>query len=227
MFAVYKKELKTYICTPIGYVFVGLFLLILSLMFYVGIFNSQYINFEYLFLDGTTLIMFVLPLLTMRLFSEERKNGTDQLLFTSPRSITSIVLGKFFAAATVVLVSELFTLMYFAILKYFGNPSLPIAITTLFGFFLFCLSGLAIGMFISSITENQIISAFATIGVFLLMLFGSQITGAIKPFYIVYFFQESFLTGLVKLSNVILFLAITLLFILLTILVLQKRKSLR
>ncbi len=227
MFAVYKKELKTYVCTPIGYVFIGLFLLILSLMFYVGIFSSQYINFEYLFYDGTTIILFTLPLLTMRLFSEERKNGTDQLLFTSPRSITSIVLGKFFAAVTIVLIAELFTLMYFFILNYFGNPSLPIALTTLLGFFLFCISGIAIGMFVSSITENQIISAFATIGVFLLMLFGPQLTNLFKPFYTVYFFQESFLTGLVKLKSVILFIALTVLFILLTIIGLQKRKSLK
>ena len=227
MFAVYKKELKTYIFTPIGYVFVGMFLLILSLVFYNSIFRYSYLNFEYLFYDGTTILIFVLPILTMRLFSEERKNGTEQLLLTSPRSITAIVMGKFCAAATVVLVTEIFTLMYFFILKYFGNPSLPIALSSLLGFFLLSLSCIAIGMFISSVTENQIISAFATIGVFLLMLLGPQMTDFLKPFFVAYFFQDSFITGLVALKTIILFLALTLLFIILTIIVLQKRKSIK
>ena len=227
MFAVYKKELKTYMFSPIGYIFVGLFLLILSLFFYIGIFNYQYLNFEYLFYDGTTILIFVLPLLTMRLFSEERKNGTEQLLLTSPRSTTSIVLGKFFAAGTVVLFTELLTLMYYGILDYFGDPSLPIALSTLLGFFLLSLSFISIGMFISSLSENQIISAFVTIGVFLLLLFGSNIAGVFNAFNLSRFFQESFITGLVMVKNIILFLAIIILFILLTIIFLQKRKNLK
>ena len=225
MFAVYKKELKSYMTTPIGYIFIGLFLLILSVLFYVTIYTSRYINFEYLFYDGTTILIFVLPLLTMRLFSEERKNGTEQLLLTSPRSITSIVLGKFCAASTIVLITELLTLMYFFVLDYFGDPSLPIALSTLLGFFLLSMACISIGMFISSITENQIIAAFATMGTFLFLLFAPQMFGALKPFFLVYFFQESFISGLIMLRSIIVFLVLTLLFIIFTILILQKRKS--
>ena len=227
MLAVYKKELKTYILTPIGYIYIGLFLLILSMFFYISIYSSQYINFEYLFYDGSTLLIFIIPLLTMRLFSEEKKNGTEQLLYTSPRSLTSIVLGKFFAAATIVLITEILTLMYFVILSYFGSPSLPIALTTLLGFFLLSLSYIALGMFISSITENQIISGIATMFVFLFMLFGSRITSILSPISLVYFFEESFITGLIMVKDIILFVAFILLFVLLTILVLQKRKSIK
>lgn len=227
MFAVYKKELKTYIFTPIGYIFVGLFLLVLSLLFYLNVYSSQHINFEYLFYNGSTVLTFIMPILTMRLFSEERKNGTEQLLLTSPRSLTSIVLGKFFAAATVVLITEVLTLMYFFILNYFGTPSISIAVATLLGFFLLSLAYLSLGMFISSITENQIISAVATMFAFLFMLFGPQIASALKPIFLLYFFQESFITGLIMVKTIIVFISFILLFLLLTILVLQKRKSIK
>ena len=225
MLAVYKKELKNYIFTPIGYVFVGLLLLILSIMFYVGIFNYQYLNFEYLFYDGATIIMFLLPVLTMRLFSEERKNGTEQLLLTSPRSITAIVLGKFLAAATVVLFAELLTFMYFFILNYFGDPSLPVALSTLFGFFLLSLSYLSVGMFISSITENQIISAVATMTAFLVMVVAPQTIESLTPIWLLYSFESTFIQGIISSSVIIQMVVFTLIFILLTIMMLQKRKN--
>ena len=94
MFAVMKKELKSYLLSPIGYIFIGLFLLIFSIFFYSNIFLARTVRFEFLFADGATILTFVIPLLTMRMFSEERKNGTEQLLLTSPRSIFSIVFGK-------------------------------------------------------------------------------------------------------------------------------------
>ena len=114
MFAIIKKELKSYLLSPVGYVFIGLFLLIFSIFFYVSIFQYRTINFENLFFNGATVLTFVTPVLTMRMFAEERKNGTEQLILTSPRSITSIVLGKFIAAGIIMLITEALTMMYFA-----------------------------------------------------------------------------------------------------------------
>ena len=94
----------------------------------------------------------------MRTFAEERKTGTEQLLLTAPISITKIVLGKFIAALFVVLITELATFMYFAILCYYGVPKLSTTLATLFGFLLFVMSYTSFGMLTSSITENQIIS---------------------------------------------------------------------
>ena len=82
MIAVLKKELKSYLLTPIGYMYIGLFLLIFSLFFYISIFQSRSINFEYLFINGATILTFVSPLLTKRAFSEEIKTGTEQLLLS-------------------------------------------------------------------------------------------------------------------------------------------------
>lgn len=226
MLAVIKKELKSYLLSPIGYVFIGLFLLIFSIFFYITIFMSQSVNFEYLFFNGATILTFITPVLTMRMFSEERRNGTEQLLLTSPRSITSIVLGKFIAAAIIMLITELFTLMYFAILKYFGKPSVLVAISTLIGFFLLSLAYISFGMFASSITENQIVASVLTIGIFLAMWFLPNISEMFEIFSLVSKF-ENFPYGMISISEIITFVSFTLLFILLTIIILQRRKSIK
>ena len=112
MFAVMKKEFKSYLLSPIGYVFVGLFLFIFSIFFFVTIFQYRSVNFEHLFYNGATILTFITPILTMRMFSEERKNGTEQLLLTSPRSITGIVFGKFLAAVAVILITLIISFMF-------------------------------------------------------------------------------------------------------------------
>ena len=228
MIAVIKKELKSYLLSPIGYVFIGLFLFILSIFFYAIIFSYQTVKFEYLFYSGfgATILTFITPILTMRMFSEERKNGTEQLLLTSPRSITSIVLGKFFSAGIIVLITELFTLMYFGILKYFGNPSILVSLNTLFGFFLFSLAYISFGMFASSITENQIVAAVTTIGVFLSMWFLPYLNNIFSLFSLIDKF-EKYPQGLISIPEVVTFISFSILFILLTIIVLQRRKSVK
>lgn len=226
MLAVIKKELKSYLLSPIGYIFIGLFLLIFSIFFYITIFTAQSVNFEYLFFNGATILTFVTPVLTMRMFSEERRNGTEQLLLTSPRSITSVVLGKFIAASIIMLITELFTLMYFAILKYFGKPSVLVAISTLIGFFLLSLAYISFGMFASSITENQIVASVLTIGVFLAMWFLPNISEIFGVFSLISKF-ENFPYGMISVAEIITFVSFTILFILLTIIVLQRRKSIK
>lgn len=226
MLSVIKKELKSYILSPIGYIFTGLFLIIFSIFFYITIYQSQIVNFEYLFYNGATILTFITPILTMRMFAEERKNGTEQLLLTSPRSITSIVLGKFIAAAIIMLFTELCTFMYFGILKYFGNPSLVVAINTLAGFFLLSLAYISFGMFASSITENQIIASVITIGVFMGMWFLPNISEAFGLFSLMDKF-EKYSYGLISIQDIVTFVSFTLMFILLTIITLQRRKSVK
>lgn len=102
----------------------------------------------------------------MRMFAEERKVGTEQLLYTSPISLTQIVLGKFIAGLIVVLATELCTLFYLIILSLFGAPHIQTAIVTLLGFFMLSMSYISFGMFASSITENQIIAGVITIRIF-------------------------------------------------------------
>lgn len=226
MLAIMKKEFKSYLLSPIGYIFIGLFLLMFSIFFIVTIFNYSVVNFEYLFYNGATILTFITPVLTMRMFSEERKNGTEQLILTSPRSLTSVVLGKFCAAALIMLITEAFTMIFFAILKYFGNPSLVVALSTLGGFFLLALAYISFGMFVSSLTENQIIACVITIGVFIAMWFLPGLAQALEPFSLINMFDK-FPQGMISISEIITYVTFTILFILLTIIVLQRRKSVK
>ena len=130
MWAVIKKEFKSYFCTPIGYVFIGVFLIAFSISFYFSVIGYGNVNFENIFYSLPTILVlaFIIPLLTMRSFAEERKNGTEQLLLTSPISITKIVIGKFIAALAIVVITEICTFMYFGILCHYGIPKLTTSI---------------------------------------------------------------------------------------------------
>lgn len=226
MLAIIKKEVKSYFLSPIGYVFIGLFLLMASIFFYLDIITSGLSNFEYIFYSLATVLTFITPILTMRMFAEEKKEGTDQLLFTSPRSITSIVLGKFFSAVIILLISELVTFLYFGILMFFGAPQIIPALVALFGFLLLGMAYISFGMFASSITENQIIAAIVTIGFFILTWFMPQLVPILEPFSLINLFTK-FPSGIIAFDEIITFVSFTLLFIILTILVLQRRKSVK
>lgn len=226
MLAVLKKELKTYFLSPIGYVFIGLFLLMASLFFYLDVVSYGITNFENMFYSLATILTFITPILTMRMFAEERKEGTDQLLFTSPRSITSIVLGKFFAAVVVLIIAELLTLIYFVILKFFGSPNLLTSAVTLLGFLLLGMAYISFGMFASSITENQVIAAILTIGFFILTWFLPSINEVFSSFSLINMFDK-FPSGQIALDEIVTFVTFSLLFMSLTIIVLQRRKSIK
>lgn len=226
MLAVVKKELKSYLLSPIGYIFIGLFLLMFSILFYNSIFTSGVAYFEYAFYDASTIMTFLIPVLTMRMFSEERKNGTEQLLLTSPRSLVSIVLGKFVAAMIIVLITVLGTFIHFLVLKHFASPDIRVALCTMLGFFLLCAAYVSFGMFASSITENQIVASVLTIGVFILMWFLPGVSQNFYNFSLMYMFDH-FPEGVIALNEVVRFVSFTIFFIILTIIVLQRRKSVK
>ena len=226
MFAVLKKELKSYFLSPIGYVFIGLFLLMTSVFFYLDILSYGMSKFQNMFYSLSTILTFITPILTMRMFSEEKKEGTDQLLFTSPRGITSIVFGKFLAAICVLLITELLTFIYYFILMYFGKPDFVSSIVTLGGFLLLGAAYISFGMFASSITENQVVAAILTIGFFILTWFLPDINEIFSSLSLINMFDK-FPSGQIALSEIVTFISFTLLFVALTIIVLQRRKSVK
>ncbi len=226
MFAVLKKELKSYFLSPIGYVFIGLFLLMTSVFFYLDILSYGMSKFQNMFYSLATILTFITPILTMRMFSEEKKEGTDQLLFTSPRGITSIVFGKFLAAICVLLITELLTFIYYFILMYFGSPDFVSSIVTLGGFLLLGAAYISFGMFASSITENQVVAAILTIGFFILTWFLPDINEIFSSLSLINMFDK-FPSGQIDLSEIVTFVSFTLLFVALTIIVLQRRKSVK
>ena len=226
MLAVIKKELKTYFCSPVGYVFIGLFLIMFSIFFYVDVFKYQSTNFEYIFYSGATILTFIVPILTMRTIAEERKTGTEQLLLTSPLSITKVVLGKFIAATIIVVITELCTFLYFGILSYFGKPHISTALVTLLGFLLLAMSYISFGILASSITENQIIAGVITVGFFILTWFLPQFSTVFTSFSLINMFSK-FPSGQIDIADTVTYVTFTIMCLLLTVIVMQRRKSVR
>ena len=177
MLAIWKREFKNYFLTPIGYVFMGVFLLVGGFFFFLYNMLSASSDLESMFSMLNYLFMLIMPLLTMRLLSEERKNKTDQLLLTSPIRISSIVAGKFAAACTVLLLSLIPTLFYVAVIVAYATPYPGLIISNYLGFFLLGCCYVAIGVLISALTESQLSAAVLTFGVNLLL----QLLEAIGP----------------------------------------------
>lgn len=226
MWAVIKKEFKSYFYSPVGYVFIGLFLIMFSIFFYVDVFNYQSTNFEYIFYSGATILTFIVPILTMRTIAEERKSGTEQLLLTSPLNITKVILGKFIAATLVVVITAICTGMYFIILSFFGKPHITTALVTLLGFLLLAMSYISFGILASSITENQIIAGVITIGFFILTWFLPQFSKIFTNFSLINMFAK-FPTGQIDIADTVTFITFSVMCLLLTIIFMQRRKSVR
>ena len=227
MGAILKKEFKSYFLSPIAYIYIGIFLLTCSLFFYLDIFNYQSTDFANMFGSAGTILTFIVPMITMRMFSEERKNGTEQLLLTSPRSVTAVVLGKFFATACVILVSTLLTLMYFVILQFFGKPHLGSSLVAILGFSLLAIAYVSFGMFASSLTENQVIAAVISIGFFMLLWFLPSMLPVLNDYSLMYAFYTSFMSGTIALKDITLLLSFSAMFTIFTIMVIQRRKSVK
>ena len=223
MWAIIKKEVRTYFLSPIGYVFVGLFLLMASLFFYSEVLVTGSTMFSNIFYSLSTILIMIVPLLTMRTFSEERKDGTEQLLLTAPRSVTSIVLGKFFAALIVLLIAVVLTFIYYIILMFLGNPNIKTSLVTVFGFILLGAALISFGMFASSITENQVVS----IAFYVITWIGTPyLSQSLEPLGLMNMFNR-FGNGQIACTEVVAFISYTVLFVLLTIIVIQRRKSVK
>ena len=194
MKAIYKKEFKSYFNSMMGYVFIAFVLLTVSI--YFSAFN---LGMGYP-LMGTTLssvvflFLILVPVLTMRSLSEEQKNKTDQLLYTSPVSVGEIVFGKYLALVSVYAIPVLVICLYPVIMDEYGTVDFGMAYLAIFGFFLLGCAYISVGLFISSITESQIIAAVISFGVLLFSYLVSGITG---------FFSDTAITSFVAFTVIL------------------------
>jgi ABC-2 type transport system permease protein len=242
MFAIYKKELRSYFINAIGYVYIGVFLAVAAfLCCYTTIGAQSYETTTYFTLLIFSFIILI-PLLTMRLFAEEKKLRTEQLLLTAPVSIWGMVLGKYFAAATLFVSSVLVSCVNFIpmysyahaeqVADEFVGPATGKIIACLVGIVLIGLAFLAIGMFISSLTENQLAAAVVTIVIILIMI----VLDILQPYVNIYALRfvmdwvcvlsrfTSFTQGILDYSAILYYLSITGVFLLLTVRVYDKRR---
>lgn len=162
MTAIYKKELKSYLTSMIGYLFIFFILVITGIYFSAYQLTAAYPKFEYTLSALTFVFLIGVPILTMRVLAEERKQKTDQLLLTAPVSVGSIVMGKYLALVTVYAIPVAILCTYPLLMSEFGEVSMGEAYTAVLGFFLLGSANLAIGVFLSALTESQVIAAVLT-----------------------------------------------------------------
>ncbi len=169
MLAVYKRELRAYFTSSTGFIFMGFFLL-LSGFFYAmtNLFGASP-NYNSVLGSITFIFLIVVPILTMRLMPDDKRQRTDQLLLTSPLSLTGIILGKYLAAVTVFLLTLLITCIYPIILTFFGDIAVWEIVGGYIGFLLLGSAFISIGLFVSSLTDNQVIAAVITFSALLFM----------------------------------------------------------
>ena len=187
VFAIAHKEIRSYFASPVAYVVIGLFALLFG-YFYVAILtwfvqqsmqasmgmgggalslNQQFVR--PLLMNATVVLLFVMPMITMRTYAEEKRTGTMELLLTSPLTDLQIILGKFLGALTLYSSMLAVTLLYVGVLFVFGNPEWKPIVTAYLGLLLFGGAFISVGMLISSFTRNQIVAGMITFGVFLLL----------------------------------------------------------
>lgn len=232
MFTIFKREVKAYFYSPIAYVLIGFFILLSSLFFSSSALYSRSAEVNQTLSAMGIILVFIIPILTMRILAEDRKNGTEVLLITSPVSITGTVVGKYLAALFVFTVMLAITLIYPLILFTVGNPALPQMIGGYIGFFLLGATFIAIGVFASSLTENQIIAAVIGFVSLLVMWFIDFLSEAflsgwaaqVLGWFSLLSRYGDFNRGILDLSPIVYYLSFIAVFIFLTIRVIEKRR---
>jgi ABC-2 type transport system permease protein len=185
--AVAEKELRSYFASPIAYIVTGFWALVFGYFFYVmlyfflqrsqmgmGMGGPQSVNvnqdmIRYVLTNASVVVLFVLPAITMRTYSEEKRSGTIELLLTSPLTDMQIILGKFLGTLALYAAMLLVTLLYIGLLFFFGSPEWKPIVAGYLGLLLLGGCFLSIGLFISSLTKNQIVAAVITFVVFLML----------------------------------------------------------
>jgi len=234
MLAIYKRELKSYFHSFLGALFIGVVLLLLGIYFSVYNLFMGYPYIGYALSSVVFLFLISIPVLTMRILAEERHQKTDQLLLTAPVGVGGIVAGKFLALATILAIPVAVICLYPLILSGFGEVALGESYLAISGFFLYGLSCIAIGTFVSSLTESQVIAAVITFGILFLCYVmsgicnmisstGNLLTKILGAFDMVSRF-DAFLNGSFQLTGVLYFLSIVALFLVFTVQSIQKRR---
>ncbi len=231
MLAIFKREFKSYFSTPIGYIFFAAFFYFLGKAFR-ELYSYGVPQVEWVISAMLDIVVLALPLLTMRLFSEDRRQKVDQVLFTSPVKLTSVVLGKFLASFIVFALAFVPTIIFEIIIMTYVDVNIFTYLYALFGILLLGSALIAIGMFISCLTESSVISAILTLVINLLTLNITSLTQSIDIEWLAKALDKlafinmfsNFGNEYFSLPDVIYFLSITFAFLFLCVRVLDKRR---
>lgn len=232
MTAVFKREVRAYFQSPLGYVFIAVMYFFTAYYFFTYNLYSNTTDMSMLFDQLFSVVLFLVPILTMRLMSEDKRSRTEQLLLTAPVSRIGIVLGKYLSAFCVYLVAISASLLMAVVLSFYGEPDWPVIIGNIIGLVLLGASLIAVCMFLSSITESQVIAAVSGFAVSLLLVLMDAMVHVVSGRVVQKIFSymsfngryNGFTIGIIDFSNVLFFVSIGALFILLTAAVLEKRR---
>lgn len=232
MTAVFKREVRAYFQSPLGYVFIAVMYFFTAYYFFTYNLYSNTTDMSMLFDQLFSVVLFLVPILTMRLMSEDKRSRTEQLLLTAPVSRIGIVLGKYLSAFCVYLVAISASLLMAVVLSFYGEPDWPVIIGNIIGLVLLGASLIAVCMFLSSITESQVIAAVSGFAVSLLLVLMDAMINVVSGKVVQQLFSymsfngryNGFTIGIIDFSNVLFFVSIGALFILLTAAVLEKRR---
>ncbi len=233
MGAIFKREIRSYFLTPTGYIFAAVFLCASGFLFALTTLQMQSADVGTYFQFLMYAYIVIIPLLTMRSFAEEKKNGTEQLILTSPVSLISIVLAKFLAAFTMFSGTLLVSCVYFATLGlYATEPNWAKVIGCTLGILLIGMCFIAIGLFVSSLTDNLFVAAIGTIAVLAGLVVVAIINGLIDNYALrlvldwisIYSRYQNFTYGIFDIASAVYYISIAVVFLFLTVRVYEKRR---
>ena len=232
MVAILKRELSSYFNSAVAYVVMAVYFLFSGLFFSMICIENDTSNLAYVFGNMFIIILFIIPIITMKSFSEEKRQRTDQALLTSPTSLFEIVMGKFLGAFILFAIISLIFVVYALVISFFTAPDWAVVLCTFVGLLLLGAALIAINVFISVLTESMIISAVAGMGVGLLIYMLSNLSNYItidwistivnKIDFLTYY--TNFTYGILSIVDIVFFLTLTGLFIFFTVRVLEKRR---
>lgn len=230
---IFKKEFRSYFSSPVGYIFITVYLVLTNWLFFQNFFLVGQAEMRFYFGILPWIFLFFVPAITMRLWAEEKKVGTIEILFTLPVKISELVIGKFLAGFVFLSLSILLSLTLPLTIGLLGKPDLGAIIGSYLGTFLLGAAYLAIGSFISSLTENQIVSfILAVTFIFLLLIVGESIVLFSVPKFLVPILEylglgahfESISRGVIDSRDIIYYLSVIVFFLILNVNFLESRK---
>lgn len=232
MKAVLKRELGSYFHSPIAYIFIAIVCASSGLYFFASCLYGNMSTLTYVFADLFGIMLILCPLLTMKIWSEDRKYKTDQALLTSPVNLFAITMGKYLSALIVYAISVVVLIVYEIIICFYVMPDIGVFLGNMLGILLLGAALIAIGMFISALTESQVIAAIGAFAVNMVLMmmdsiasifdgnFLSKVLNAIS-FNTHY---ESFTTGILNVVDILFFVSVAVIFVFLTVRVFEKRR---
>lgn len=232
MLAIYKREMRAYFTTPIGYIFAAIFLCVSAAAFAYTTLYSLTSDTSAYFTVMVFALVILLPLLTMKTFSEERKTKTEQLLLSAPVTLTGMVVAKFLAALSVFFCCTLITSLNFIILYNHAIPETATILGNLLALILVGMAFLAIGLFISSLCESQLAASVITISVLILLLVISLANSLIDVAWLRFLLNglsvftrfQNFTRGIFDIAAIFYYLSLTAVFLFLTVRVYDRRR---